>query len=576
MKNYTSAPNNTDFQRPDYSFPLYDLDQNSGSLVPFNSMEENGSFSGVEVSDDFVCEYNSTPYSPSENVVDAYTQNFDAYDYNNQYTYYGCNDTFQNEGNDLSSPNYDTNYYRGEFSSVEQLETESEIDDSLYQGEQEQSVDYEYQTNQQYYDGQTDGQYYDYQTYDGQTDGWYYGNQTVQSHYDNQTVQSHYDNYAEYQDYEYPINQSYNTDQDNLDENEEVGEELEESEEELNGNFVQENDENNEVDIEESVTQETDEEDNQHIEPIETDEVEGEGHWSALRVICTIISSFLAFYCIVSVFVIILTFENRNTSNMPEEIRAEAHTVVVLPAKGETFQVMPTSTHVNESITGGEGTPMEPTENMEFTRSIQKVYPKNPLRNLTPAMQLIRAENERVIGRIEIPNVIDEYIMHFNNTYYLVHDAKGDSSRRGAVYMDESCTLKKPTENLLLRGLGSSNMHVLSPLFKFQTEGELFATQNSILNLTTLYEEERYILFSIIITDSNVDDPTHFDFDSKTTFESDAEMLEYVDEVKSKSIYPFQTSVSADDRLLTLSTVSMDIDNIPNLVLFYRMMREGE
>lgn len=253
--------------------------------------------------------------------------------------------------------------------------------------------------------------------------------------------------------------------------------------------------------------------------------------------------------------------------------------VDLLPA-GETFT--PTSTpqvfaapkaEAVQSGNGGETS--DDTVEEETTRTRLRRYPDNPLCNVLDSMKEISTEYPDVLARLYIPGVLDEYVVQRNNTYYLTHNYRGSLSDGGAVFLDRDCFISTPPENLLLRGEGNVAGVSFAPLWQYESGGIGFAAGACFAQLTTLYEDARYVLFSVIVADSDPAKPGYFDYASHDTFDTDAQMMEYVQSAADRSLYGFSVSVEPSDRLMTLATVSSR-GNGKCLVLLFRMVREGE
>lgn len=253
--------------------------------------------------------------------------------------------------------------------------------------------------------------------------------------------------------------------------------------------------------------------------------------------------------------------------------------VDLLPA-GETFT--PTSTPQvfaapkAEAVQNGNGgeTSADTVEE-ETTRTRLRRYPDNPLCNVLDSMKEISTEYPDVLARLYIPGVLDEYVVQRNNTYYLTHNYRGSLSDGGAVFLDKDCFISTPPENLLLRGEGNVAGVSFAPLWQYESGGIGFAAGACFAQLTTLYEDARYVLFSVIVADSDPAKPGYFDYASHDTFDTDAQMMEYVQSAADRSLYGFSVSVEPSDRLMTLATVSSR-GNGKCLVLLFRMVREGE
>ena len=200
-------------------------------------------------------------------------------------------------------------------------------------------------------------------------------------------------------------------------------------------------------------------------------------------------------------------------------------------------------------------------------------YPKNPLCNIQESLKELIAENPDVMGRLVIPGLVDEIVVQRNNTYYLTHHYTGADSDAGAVFIDESCSIRMPPENLLLRGQSDVGGKVFSKLWQYVGGGTSFAASMATARLTTLYEEETFVLFAVILSDNDPGSPGYFSYASSPTFATDESMLAFVESARSRSLYPFSVDVNASDRLLTLATLG---NGNQSVVLMYRMARDGE
>ena len=273
------------------------------------------------------------------------------------------------------------------------------------------------------------------------------------------------------------------------------------------------------------------------------------------------------------------------------DVRFGAAKVDLLPA-GETYEPthtpQPTSVVVTPSPTpiipvyGGvlglsrSETTQPQQEQVTPTpvpRTRLSAYPDNPMCNIVESLRSQVEANADVIGHLVIPGVLDETVMQRTNTFYLTHGIDGLTSESGAVFADESCSLRLPPENLLLRGQGSVPGKTFAPLWQFVSGGKEFVAAHQKAQLTTLYEEAAYQLFAVIVADSSPSSQQYFNYASNPTFTTDEAMLQYVELARQHSLYKFNVDVNAGDRLLTLATLG---DGQSSLVLIYRMQRSGE
>ena len=208
-------------------------------------------------------------------------------------------------------------------------------------------------------------------------------------------------------------------------------------------------------------------------------------------------------------------------------------------------------------------------------RLIERNYKKNPAKEIMFSIENTHSQYPNIKGRLIIPSLLNEYITQDDNTFYIVHDAYSLHNKKGAVFIDENCNIEKPPENLIMRGMGGEVAHVLYPLWRFYDNGISFAQKNTHLKLTTLYEEEIYVLYAIVVLDPIDNSEDYIYYTSHSNFSTDEKMMSFVNKAKENSTYLFNTEVLPRDRLLTLSTISSSERN-QSIILFYRMVREGE
>ena len=214
-------------------------------------------------------------------------------------------------------------------------------------------------------------------------------------------------------------------------------------------------------------------------------------------------------------------------------------------------------------VDGGGSTETEVTAEPTATiavRTKQTRYLNNTLLQVNETFNDLLAANPDVIGKITIDGLLDEVVMMRNNTYYLTHNARGSYSATGAVFVDESCTLRVPPENLLLRGKTTKEGALFSSLVRYGTDGADFVRQHKRIHLQTLYEEADYDIFAVIHAGSVYGAEDYFNYASHPAFSTDDEMMNYVDAAMRRSLYDFGIDVQPGDRLLTLATLGEGAD----------------
>lgn len=176
---------------------------------------------------------------------------------------------------------------------------------------------------------------------------------------------------------------------------------------------------------------------------------------------------------------------------------------------------------------------------------------------------------------------IDNPVMQtIDNDYYLTHDFLNDTDKAGSLYFDYRNDLSAGGENrnLIIYGHNLKSGLMFSR-FNLLSKGTLYrARQLTTLTLSTLYEQRTYKVFAVMIVNANAEEEPVFNY-IRTQF-TDEEFAEFIDDVRSRSLYDFgDVDVTAEDELLTLSTCSNKRETYlkeGRTVIVARRLREGE
>jgi sortase B len=176
------------------------------------------------------------------------------------------------------------------------------------------------------------------------------------------------------------------------------------------------------------------------------------------------------------------------------------------------------------------------------------LYPRD---SFTTVLQ----DNPDVIGRITIDELDIAYLVlqTINNEYYLNHGYDRQRSKSGAIYLDYRCNIDRvPLKgHYILYGHNMKNGTMFHNLKKYAEEE--FFSSNRMLRFDTLYEDYEWEVFSAYVTSTDF-------YYIETAFGSDEDWLEFINELKGKSLYQTDVTLSADDVVLTLSTCSYEFD----------------
>ncbi|MGM9876479.1 MAG: class B sortase [Bacilli bacterium] len=178
----------------------------------------------------------------------------------------------------------------------------------------------------------------------------------------------------------------------------------------------------------------------------------------------------------------------------------------------------------------------------------------NPI-NYEDVINNLRKEynNEDIKGILEIDNTdyIVPVLQGSDNDYYLNHDAYGNRSGMGSIYLDYRVDIDT-SKKLLIYGHNSSNIDMPFKILEEFYDKDYYDNHKYVL-LTTSTTKKRYEIFSVYVETS---DFSYMD----VNFVSDKDYLDHLTKLKEKSMYDTGVEVTSNDEILILQTCSTHKD----------------
>lgn len=178
--------------------------------------------------------------------------------------------------------------------------------------------------------------------------------------------------------------------------------------------------------------------------------------------------------------------------------------------------------------------------------------------------------------KIEGTNINNPVYQTKNNDFYVDHDMEKRSSRYGALFIDKDARIGKDSnsQNVVIYGHHMKDGTMFGPLKKYTDIN--FYKKNPIVDFTTLYREGKYKVFAVFITNTIEahDNGEVFNY-RKNNFANEEAFLEFIDEVKKRSIINTGVEVLGDDEIITLSTCTYEFEEA-RLVVMARRVRDDE
>lgn len=202
---------------------------------------------------------------------------------------------------------------------------------------------------------------------------------------------------------------------------------------------------------------------------------------------------------------------------------------------------------VIEETVDNDNTEIIEQEKKEPETSPYWAYIKMPLINVN--FNELKEINSETVGWINVPgtNVNYPFVQTKDNDYYLTHSFDKTYNKAGWVFLDYRNSLVNLNKNTIIYGHSRVNNTMFGSLKETLNDTWYKETNNHIIKLSTDIENSLWQIFSIYTI------PTTSDY-IKTDFNNEEDFLDFVNMLQQRSIHSFETSISENDNILTLST----------------------
>lgn len=216
-------------------------------------------------------------------------------------------------------------------------------------------------------------------------------------------------------------------------------------------------------------------------------------------------------------------------------------------------------TNIQESINVEE---IQDTENTEIIEPVIEVPKENPywdyinMNMINVDFNSLKRTNPDVVGWLKVngTNINYPFVQSSDNDYYLTHSFNKSYNGAGWVFLDyrNNGTNNK---NTIIYAHGRSNKTMFGTLKNVLNNGWLNNTNNYVIKISTETENSLWQIFSVYRI------PTTSDY-LQTNFNDETEYQNFLDMIKDRSSYNFNTSVASTDNILTLSTCYNNSDKM--------------
>jgi len=173
--------------------------------------------------------------------------------------------------------------------------------------------------------------------------------------------------------------------------------------------------------------------------------------------------------------------------------------------------------------------------------------------------------NKDVKGWIQVSgtNINYPFFQADDNAYYLTHSFDKSYNYAGWIFLDYRNDISGNDRNTILYGHGRVSQVMFGSLKNILTSGWLKNSSNYVVKLSTESENTLWQVFSVyrILTTSDY---------IQTDFRSEKEYGDFINMLIGRSAHNFDTTVSSNDKILTLSTC---YNNTEKVVLHAKLIK---
>ena len=166
----------------------------------------------------------------------------------------------------------------------------------------------------------------------------------------------------------------------------------------------------------------------------------------------------------------------------------------------------------------------------------------------------LHAQYPDVVGWIYSPDTKINYPIAYtdNNFWYLDHLYDESYNANGTIFIDTKCASDFSDKNTLVYGHNMNDGSMFASLRNYRDES--YYPDHPCIYISTENYHYRLDLIAVFVTE-----PTSFAY--ANTFDEDEQFLHYIETIKSMSTFKSEVEVSAEDKVVTLSTCTYEIDD---------------
>ena len=167
----------------------------------------------------------------------------------------------------------------------------------------------------------------------------------------------------------------------------------------------------------------------------------------------------------------------------------------------------------------------------------------------------LKRQNSDTVGWINVNNTNINYpfVHTSNNDFYLNHSFDKSYNAAGWVFLDYRNSINFSDRNNIIYGHSRLDKTMFGSLNKVLNSEWYSSKDNHIIRISLENENTLWQIFSVY----KIKTETYY---ITTNFDSDDDYLNFLNIIKDRSLYDFNTNLNITDKILTLSTCYSDTE----------------
>ena len=202
--------------------------------------------------------------------------------------------------------------------------------------------------------------------------------------------------------------------------------------------------------------------------------------------------------------------------------------------------------------------------------------------NTVPAVyEEYYAQNNDFVGWIKIDGTEIDYpvVQGDGNDYYLSHNFEKERESRGTIFMDYLSDPDFGYMNTVIHGHNRLDDTVFSELPQYSDIA--YYREHPVIEYNSRTEMHKWKIFAVFITTASADEDNGYVFNYIYPDMGGLNFDGYMAEINKRTLYYTDVDVNENDRILTLSTCTREVDTRSyradcRIVILARMVRDGE